>query len=246
MHYLTFGTVVTINEFDDSMLLMIVDWNCTDEEGNNWDYIAVPEVLGWTLIESEGEELSLSDYTDAVFFNHEEIEKIFFVGPPNEGNLELEQEAYKNAEENDLPIAKYYSENDAKELEISFEGIDRDKPYVQPSGNNDSKRYLPIGTVVAVDVSDDDADSVDLLNVMIVAVKPYQLANDFDVGNGKDYRVMPWDTGYLSTEAPLCINNEDILHVVSLGYVNSNVQLALQSEIVSNENLWNEVLSSEQ
>ena len=100
MHYLTFGTVVTINEFDDSMLLMIVDWNCTDEEGNNWDYIAVPEVLGWTLIETEGEELSLSDYTDAVFFNHEEIEKIFFVGPPNEGNLELEQEAYKNAKEN--------------------------------------------------------------------------------------------------------------------------------------------------
>ena len=59
MHYLTFGTVVSINELDDSVLLMIVDWNCTDEEGNKWDYVAVPEVLGWTLANNNSTNCSI-------------------------------------------------------------------------------------------------------------------------------------------------------------------------------------------
>ena len=169
MHYLTFGTVVSINGIDDSVLLMIVDWNCIDVDGNRWDYVSVPCPLGWTLLKNTSEELSLTNFTDSVFFNHEDIEKIFFVGPPNEKYLKLEQAAFKNAKENDLPIARYYLEEDAQEIKASFESIDRDKPYIKLSGNDDVDVYLPIGTVCTLDISGDKEEKVDLQNVMIVA-----------------------------------------------------------------------------
>lgn len=242
MHYLTFGTVVSTGDFDDSVLLMIADWNCTDKEGNKWDYVSVPEMLGWTFLESEDGEIVLENYTDAVFFNHEDIEKIFFVGPPNANSLELEREAYEEAKKNNLPIAQFYEKSDAPELQVSLDVNDRPEPYLNPTVVDEGKQYLPIGTVCLIDVSDEESEKADLKHVMIVAIKPYYLANDYSLTEGKDYRVMSWDVGYLASKDPICINNEDIIDVVSIGYVNADVQFALQSEIVTNEQLWDEVI----
>ena len=246
MHYLTFGSVVSISDFDDFVLLMITDWNCTDEEGNRWDYMSVPEMLGWTFLESEDGELVLENHTDAVFFNHENIEKIFFVGPPNANSLELEKEAFEDAKKNNLPIAQFYKNNEAAELQVSFDVNDRPEPYIIPTVEDEGKQYLPIGTVCLIDVSDKESEKADLQHVMIVAIKPYYLASDYSLTEGKDYRVMSWEVGYLASALPICINNEDIIKVVSIGYVNADVQFALQSEIVTNDQLWNEVLSSDQ
>lgn len=259
MHYLTLGTVVSVNSFGDSVLLMITDWNCTDAEGNKWDYVSVPEMLGWSFLETEKNSIDISNYTDAIFFNHEDIEKIFFVGPPNKGNIELEQQAFKDAKEKELPIARYYAENSTSELEVSFDGKDDLSSYLAAPENDNIKQYFPIGTVCVIDVSEEaeneESENEDekekeggvapnLQCVMIVAVKPYYLANDYNVRGGYDYRVMPWDFGYLSTNTPLCINSSDIVAIVSVGYVNADIQFALQNSIVNDEDLWGSVLKN--
>ncbi len=219
LHFLPFGSVVEA-EFDEHKIkLMIVDWSVHDDE-NHYDYLGCPWPRGFVGGETE------DDTVIKIPFSADSITGVFFFGPTDEGFAQRDSRAFEIARENNQEIAKLFEEGELSTLKIrrSNEVAEkRELGIITREGT--SSDLFPVGTVAVIEVNNAEGEPQDV-EVMITSLVPNHRGSDFD------YEVMAHRAGYCAFENTRAIKESEIKKIKSLGFINAEVQLLVNSENV--------------
>lgn len=223
LHFLPFGSVVRVKVGEQELDLMVVDWVVKPEGADYFDYLGVVWPRGFFHV--EGDEKTYQK----VPFNAEDIQLVRFIGLSHFDFEEKDNKSFEIAKEKGLSIARLFEEDKLHAFDTPAKfRVAKELPRIV-SREDASQDYYPIGTVATVNARVGEAGEIAEKDVMIIAFGPDYFKNKVD------YQIIPWKGGFCGVDFPLGVNEDDIVSIKSLGFVNAEVQFLVNSHNRNNE-----------